>query len=176
MIPITRPLRVEERPAGVALVDRRVGLDRVEEVVRVVSDGIVRPVPETTPTDSEASAPKGEPIAATGCPTATPARVAERHGHEPVRLRRHLEHADVVVGIPADDLRLHPVAVAELDVDAPRRRRVSAGAAGRDDHVRGGEDLARASTTKPGALLERRAAAFAPKYEKTVTTPGMRVA
>ena len=36
-----------------------------------MSEGIVRSTPDTTPTESEVSAPNGDPIAATGCPTFT---------------------------------------------------------------------------------------------------------
>ena len=42
-------------------------------------------MPETTPTESEVAAPKGEPIAATGWPTTTSPELAERHRHERVR-------------------------------------------------------------------------------------------
>ena len=125
-----------------------------------MSDGIVRPVPETTPIESEASAPNGEPIAATGCPTATVGGVPERHRRETVRRGRHPQHTDVVVRIPAHDLGRDTVAVVELDIDAARGRGERR-AGGRGDHVGGGEDVTGAIDHEAGALLERRAGGLA---------------
>ena len=105
------------------MVDRRVDLDRLGDVVADVSDGIERLVAETTPTASEFWLPNGLPIAATGSPTTTrdesPSGTGRARG-----LRVDLDHAHVVEEVPADDLRRHPVAVPELDVDLGRRRAV----------------------------------------------------
>ena len=97
-------VRVEERPARVAAVDRRVDLDRVRDAERGVSESIERPVAETTPTESEVCLPNGLPIAATGSPTTTRDGVAERDGRERVVGRRDADDADVAEEIPADDL------------------------------------------------------------------------
>ena len=67
------PGRVEQRPSGVAPVDRRVDLDRVRDLNAPVSESIERPMAETTPTESEPCWPNGLPIAATGWPTRTAA-------------------------------------------------------------------------------------------------------
>ena len=90
-----------------------------------VIESIERSVAETTPTLSELSWPKGLPIAATGSPTTTAARVAERHRADRVVGGIDLEDADVVEDVPADDLRRDALAVAELDVDACPRRPAS---------------------------------------------------
>ena len=88
-----------------------------------VSAEIERCVAETTPTESDVSAPNGLPIAATGSPTVDPRRVAERKRRQRMELRIDAEDADVVEHVPADDLRRHDVAVAELDEDLVRARR-----------------------------------------------------
>ena len=76
------PARVEERPAGVAAVDRGIGLDRVRDAEAGVSESIERPIAETTPTESEVCLPNGLPIAATGSPTTTRAESPSGNGRD----------------------------------------------------------------------------------------------
>jgi hypothetical protein len=67
--------------------------------------------------------------------------------------RVDLEEPDVVIDVPPDDARPHPVAVPELDEDGVRRLRSrSRVLTGRRDHVRVGEDVALRGDDEAGAL------------------------
>ena len=83
---------------------------------------IERWIAETTPTASEFSFPSGLPIAATGSPTTTADEFPSGTGESRLRLGVDSDETDVVVEIPADDLRLDAVAVGELDEELARRR------------------------------------------------------
>ena len=63
--------RVEERTAGVAVVDGCIGLDRSRDRRTPVPLDSERLIAETTPTDSEPASRNGLPMAATGSPTLT---------------------------------------------------------------------------------------------------------
>ena len=65
---------------------------------------------------SDWRSPNGLPIAATGSPTAMRAEEPSRSGVSERPARVDLEQRDVGVEVHADDLRLHTVAVGELDV------------------------------------------------------------
>ena len=106
---------VEERPAGVAVVDRRVGLDRVvdREVVRRF---ICRWSALTMPLVTVSSSPNGLPIATTVSPTARCPSL--RAGAGAGRRRRvDLDHREVGRGIGSDDGGLVGRAVPELNRD-----------------------------------------------------------
>ena len=120
------------------MVDRRVRLDRVDEVVARHGQGRdgaagrgddanrerVRVV-ERAPDRSDRLADDGT------------RGIAERHRRERMRPRVDAEEPDVVEEIPADDFGLRAVAVLELDVDVVRcGRGIGGGVAGRRDHVR----------------------------------------
>src|SRR5581483_9158234 len=132
LIPITRPKASNSGPPELPWL---IGASTWIASTRLyceVSDSIERKVAETTPIASEFSLPNGLPIAATGSPTT---RRLER-----VRARVDAQHADVVEHVPPDDLRLHPVAILELDVDAARRAGGAVAVTRRRDHVRVGQD------------------------------------
>ena len=98
------------------MVDRRVGLDRALDLeARQRVDRAV--VAETTPTESDCSSPNGEPIAATGEPTFRSRGRAQRQRAQRQARRGRSQQRDVGVGVEADDLRRHLVAVGELHVD-----------------------------------------------------------
>ena len=83
-----------------------------------VSDSMSRSSAEITPIDSDCSSPNGQPIAATGSPTAQVVRLARaRSGVSVEPLGIDLQQRDVGVQVGADDLRRDAVAVGELDVD-----------------------------------------------------------
>ena len=140
-----------------------------------VSESIVRSSAEITPTDSDCGSPNGLPIAATGAPTV---RWALEPSGSGVSFRPggvHAQQRDVGVGVVADDLRRHLVAVAELDVDALGALDVRALAHRHD--VRVGGDLAVVGDDEARAQASCVAAARSPtappsKTLTTVTTPG----
>ena len=80
--------------------------------------------------------------------------VPERNDSQVVVGRIDLEEPDVVVDVPADDARAHPVAVPELDENGVRRLRGRGriALAGRRDHVRVREDVAVRGDHEAGAL------------------------
>ena len=74
LTPISRPADVEQRPAGVAGIDRGVGLDHVRD--RAAVAGRKAPLSaQMTPVVSVWSSPKGLPMAKTDCPTLRSAEV-----------------------------------------------------------------------------------------------------
>ena len=101
-------LRVEQRPTGVAVVDRRIRLDRVHEVVVRRRQRVDRPADRRDDADAqradvaERAADRGDGLADLGR-----SRIAERDGRERVGGRIDLDQADVVEDVPADDRRGH---------------------------------------------------------------------
>ena len=86
LMPITRPRASSSGPPELPrLIAASVWIASLIE--KSVSASIVRFLADTTPTESEFSSPNGLPIAATGSPTWTVARVAERQRHEVEALR-----------------------------------------------------------------------------------------
>ena len=95
-MPITSPVEVEERPAGVARIDRDVGLDERH----VGPSGSERPLALTMPAVTEFSKPNGEPIATTHSPTLQ--RCAGRRAARSAGPCLDLEHGDVGLLVGAD--------------------------------------------------------------------------
>src|SRR3954453_19466477 len=126
--------RVEERPPGVAVVDRRVRLDRVDEV-EARSERRDRAAGRRDDADGErvllrkGAADGGDRLA-----DGRPGRGGARGGRERVGGGLPLDQADVVDDAPPDDLGLDTVPVLELDEDAVGGLRRLAAARGRD-HV-----------------------------------------
>src|SRR5205085_8484421 len=115
------PARVEERPARVAVVDRRVGLDRVDEAVTRRQRGN-RALGRGNDADAEGvRVPERAADRRDGLTDLHLGGDPERHRAEPVRRRIDLHQAYVVVDVPADDLRGHSVAILELDDELLRR-------------------------------------------------------
>ena len=126
---------VEHRAARVAAVDRRVRLDRVDEVV-ARGHRVDRALGRRDDADAqrallaERAADRSDRLA-----DDHGARVAERHRAHRDDRRVDLEKPDVVEEVPADDLRGNALAVPELDVHratAARRLRLVRLAGGRD--------------------------------------------
>ena len=74
------PVDVEQRAAGVAGVDRGVGLDEVGERAALLFDGTERPRAETTPVVTVCSRPNGLPMAMTVSPIIRSRGRADRRG------------------------------------------------------------------------------------------------
>ena len=70
LMPISSPRGVDQRAAGVALVDRRVGLDEVLEAA-VAGAAVARPLALTMPIVTVWPTPSGLPTASTTSPTRT---------------------------------------------------------------------------------------------------------
>ena len=115
-MPMTCPREFSKRSAGVARVDRRVGLDDSLDHPSVL--GLERAV-------QAADDPRGQcPFQAEGVAQGQdlladqhPRRVAERDGKELVGRSPDQEHGDVVGGILADELRRMGRAVEQGDPD-----------------------------------------------------------
>ena len=160
------------------MVDRCVGLDRVDEVVAGSS---ARGSSAGSPRRPR---PRANRRSRTGCrsrrpaaPTTTRLESPSGTGIERVQGRVDPDHADVVVEVVADDVRRHPVAVRELDVDGVR----GAALPERDlrlarvrDHVRVRQDQALWADDEarsPGPRSHR-ARCPSPKYETDRHDPG----
>ena len=145
---------VEHRAARVTAVDRRVRLDRIDEVVARGQRGDRALGCRHDPDAERALVAERASDRRDGLADDDVRRVPERHHRQVTIGRVDLEEPDVVVDVPPDDARPHPVAVAELDEDSVRRlrsrRRVAL--AGRRDHVRVGEDVAVRGDDEAGAL------------------------
>ena len=106
--------------------------------------------------------PRASSGSRTGCrsprrarPTTTRDESPSGTGPQRVVVRVDAHDAHVVEDVPADDLRRHPVAVDELDVEAAGAVRVGVALAGGRDHVRVREDHAVVGDDEPGALGAR---------------------
>ncbi len=152
--PDHRAGRIEQRAAGVARVDGRVGLDRVDERV-LRCERVDRALGRRDDADAQrALAPERAADRRNGLADDDLAGIPERKRRELVRGRVDLQESDVVEEIPADHLGLDAVAVLELHVDALGRLHRLAGrrlADGRD-HVRVGEDVALGRRDEAGSL------------------------
>ena len=153
---------VEQRAAGVAGVDRGVGLDRAVDLEARSATRSSGRSAETTPTESDWCSPNGLPIAATGSPTATSVVEPSSSGCRSRPSGSTLSRATSAKGskptISAGDL----VAVGELDVDLLRlvqRPGRAAGGRGVGDHVGVGDDLAVVGDHEARALAAAAAAA-----------------
>ena len=107
------------------MIDRRVGLDRVDQVVAAGQRGDRAPDRGDDADGERIGIPERAADRGHGLADDDTARVAERHRIEGVEGGIDADHADVVVEVVADDGRGHPVAVRELDVDRVRRRRLA---------------------------------------------------
>jgi hypothetical protein len=152
--PDDTPARIEHRAARVAAVDRRVGLDRVDEIVARGQRGDRALGRRHDPDAQRALVAERASDGRDRLADDDVRRIPERHSREVVVARVDLEEPDVVVDVPPDDLRAYPVAVPELDEDGVRclRRRRRVALAGRRDHVRVGEDVAVRGDDEAGAL------------------------
>ena len=152
-MPITSPLASSSGPPELpGLIEASVWI--ALSIANSVSDWIERSVAETIPIESDCCSPNGLPIAATGSPTANSSRSEMFRWLQVEAVRVDLDQRDVGVGIEADDVRRHAVAVAQLDVDLLRLPRLPAAvalAAGGDD-VGVGDDLALVADDESGAL------------------------
>ena len=142
--------RVEQRAAGVALVQGGVGLDHVVDrvAVRRADDALERAHDpgRDGAVVAERVADRDHRVA-----DADGVGVAERQRRQRPRVRVDLQHRDVGRGVGADDLRLHALVVREADVDRARVLDdvvVRDDVAGLVDHEAGAERL--------GALLGRK--------------------
>ena len=179
LMPSTSPSRVEQRAAGVAVVDRGVGLDRAERVE--AGERLDRAVESPRRRRPTATAPRR-----TGCRSRRPAR---RRSASPRRAERQraqrqaararcLQQRDVGVRVEADDLRRRP-GCRRRTGRRPRRPCAIAAPSPLRDDVRVRRDLAarrRRRSPSPGrrcrlAAAERRRSA-ASKTLTIVTTPG----
>ncbi len=80
-MPMTRPLRIDQRPAAVTRIQRRVGLNHV--VNHVAGHAArVRPIAEIAPAVTVDSKPSGLPIATASCPTLSLAESPEHRERE----------------------------------------------------------------------------------------------
>jgi hypothetical protein len=145
---------VEHRAAGVAAVDRRVRLDRVDEVVARGQRGDRALGRRHDPDAQRALVAERASDRCDGLADGDVRGVPERNHRQGVVGRVDLEEPDVVVDVPADDARAHPVAFPELDENCVcrlrGRRRVAL--AGRRDHVRVREDVTVRGDHEAGAL------------------------
>ena len=150
------PGGVEQRPTGVAVIDRRVHLDRVDQVV-LRGQRLDRALGRRDDADRErVLVPERAADRRDGLADDDPARVAERQRSQLVRLRVDPENADVVEHVPAHDRGLDPVAILKLDEDVAGRRDGPATGAGRGDHVRVGQDQPVGRDDEAGALRSAR--------------------
>ena len=156
-MPITRPVPVDQRAAGVAGVDRRVGLDRARDLEagqrldRAVDRGDRRRRTAT------GCSPNGEPIAATGSPTSTLALSPSGSGRSFSPPGSIWSSAMSAFGSSPTIFGGDLVAVGELDEDLARPLARVALAGGHD--VRVGGDLALAVEHEAGADAAAAAAA-----------------
>ena len=101
LMPITRPSRVEQRPAGVAAVDGGVGLDRVADLELRQRLDVAVERGDHARSRATARSPNGLPIAATGLADADRVRLAERERRQRQALRVDLQQRDVRVRVDA---------------------------------------------------------------------------
>ena len=115
--------RVEQRPAGVAVVDRGVGLDRARRSRSRSATRSSGRGAEITPTDSDWSSPNGRADGRRRArrPPASRDRAERQRVQGQARRRRPRSSATSENGIEADDLGRHLVAVGEAHVDVAAR-------------------------------------------------------
>jgi hypothetical protein len=139
------------------MVDRRVGLDRVDEVEPRRERLDLAPRRGDDPDRQRVLVAERAPDRSDRRTDDDPRRVAERHRRERVLLRVDPEHADVVEEVVADDLGREALAVLELDVDLLRRRGIPLLVLpGGRDHVGIREDDAVLRDDEAGALARAR--------------------
>ena len=129
LTPITSP-RAQERPARVAAVDLRVGLDHVVDRVSVRGGDRRSWTALTMPAVAVLRSPNGLPIATTGSPTRTASELPNASGARPGASTRRAPRCRWRVA--ADDRRAQRVLVREADLDP----------VGALDHVVVGDDVA----------------------------------
>ena len=146
------------------MVDRRIRLDCVHEVVVRRRQRVDRPADRRDDADAqradvaERAADRGDGLADLGR-----SRIAEGNGRERMGGRINLDQADIVEDVPADDRRGHAVPVPELDHEAIGRLDLLRALAGVRDHVGVREDVALAGNHEAGplSLLPRKGVAGA---------------
>ena len=114
------PRQVEHRPAGIPLIDRRRGLEKLGERHRPVYR--VRRVPRADPADAQRTA---EPVRGADdedlVADADGVGVAEWRRDEGTRRRLHAKQREVRGGLGGDDVRRHRGPAHELDRDLVHR-------------------------------------------------------
>ncbi len=117
LTPTTSPCGVQERPAGVAVIERGVGLDRVVDRGAVRGDDLPLERAHDSGRDravlAERVADRDDGVA-----DVHQVRVAELQRRQRARLGLDLEHRDVGARVAADDRRGQPLVVGEADVHA----------------------------------------------------------
>ena len=143
---------VEERAAGVAAIDLRVGLDRVRDGEPARREGVDRAPRRRDHADgqgallAEGASDRGDRLADDDL-----RGVPERHGLQAVVGGPDADHSDVAEEVPSDHAAADPLAVRELDVHRlgtldvrPRLRGVRDDVRVREDHAVAVDDEARA--------------------------------
>ena len=150
------------------MVDRSVGLDRVDQAV-LRGQGIDRALGCRDHADAEGvDVAKGAPDRGHRLPHPHLRRIAERHGIETMAGGTDLDQPDVVIDVPADDAGRNPVPVLELDVELVGGGDLSAPFACVRDHVGVRKDVAlrRDDEARPLGFLSRLAAVAGDRVDR----------
>ena len=115
-----RAARVDERPAGVAGVHRRVGLDEPLEHLAARAPARFRCSADTTPIDTDRSKPSGFPIATTNSPTRSRRSASAQRG-QVARVGAH--DREIGARVRADELAAHDARARRAGRAAVRRPR-----------------------------------------------------
>ena len=113
LMPTTSPARRHQRPAGVAGIERGVGLDDVVDQPAAEAARSERPSADTTPAVTVDSKPSGLPIATTSWPRLQPRGCRRARGRRRAGRQLGAQQRQVGVGIVAQHARLAGAAVGE---------------------------------------------------------------